>query len=53
MIGDGKAFKRGRDVFAALDIVPRQYSTVLLGISKRGDKYLRMEDWLVLSGMLK
>jgi transposase len=44
-VGDGKAFKRGRDVSAALGLVPRQHSSggkeVLLGISKRGDKYLR------------
>lgn len=45
MVGDGKAFKRGRDVSAALGLVPRQHSSggkeALLGISKRGDKYLR------------
>ncbi|MDF1528196.1 MAG: IS110 family transposase [Sedimenticola sp.] len=44
-IGDGKAFKRGRDVSAALGLVPRQHSSggkdVLLGISKKGDGYLR------------
>lgn len=44
-VGDGKAFKRGRDVSAAVGLVPRQHSSggkeVLLGISKRGDKYLR------------
>lgn len=44
-IGDGKAFRRGRDVSASLGIVPRQHSTggkpTLLGISKRGDRYLR------------
>jgi transposase len=44
-VGDGKAYKRGRDVSAALGLVPRQHSSggkpVLLGISKRGDKYLR------------
>ncbi|MBI3773848.1 MAG: IS110 family transposase [Gammaproteobacteria bacterium] len=44
-IGDGSAFKRGRDVSASLGLVPRQHSSggkdVLLGISKRGDKYLR------------
>lgn len=44
-IGDGKAFKRGRDVSASIGLVPRQHSSggkhVLLGISKRGDKYLR------------
>lgn len=44
-VGDGKAFKRGRDVSAALGLVPRQHSSggkeVLLGISKKGDGYLR------------
>lgn len=44
-IGDGKQFKRGRDASAALGLVPRQHSTggkpLLLGITKRGDKYLR------------
>lgn len=44
-IGDGRAFKCGRDVSASLGLVPRQHSSggkdVLLGISKRGDKYLR------------
>lgn len=45
VIGDGKAFSKGRDVGAAVGVVPRQHSTggktVLLGISKRGDNYLR------------
>lgn len=44
-IGDGSAYRRGRDVSASLGLVPRQHSTggkeVLLGISKRGDRYLR------------
>ncbi|HEY0720622.1 MAG TPA: IS110 family transposase [Gammaproteobacteria bacterium] len=44
-VGDGKAFNRGRDVSAALGLVPRQHSSggkeVLLGISKKGDGYLR------------
>ena len=44
-VGDGQGFRRGRDVSAALGLVPRQHSsggkTVLLGISKRGDRYLR------------
>lgn len=44
-IGQGEAFRRGREVSAALGLVPRQHSTggkeVLLGISKRGDGYLR------------
>ena len=44
-LGDGKQFKRGRDASAALGVVPRQHSTggkeLLLGISKRGDSYVR------------
>lgn len=44
-ISDGKAYRRGRDVAASLGLVPRQHSSggknVLLGISKRGDRYLR------------
>lgn len=45
-IGDGSAFGRGRDLAAWLGLVPRQVSTGgkarLLGITKRGNKYLRM-----------
>ena len=44
-VGDGQAFRRGRDAAAALGLVPRQHSSgaknSLLGISKRGDRYLR------------
>ena len=44
-VGDGRAFKNGRHLSASLGLVPRQHSTGgkprLLGISKRGDKYLR------------
>ena len=44
-LGDGRAFKRGRDFAASIGLVPRQKSTGgrdrLLGISKRGDGYLR------------
>ncbi len=44
-IGNGEAYRRGRDVSASLGLVPRQHSSggkdVLLGISKRGDRYLR------------
>lgn len=44
-IGDPRAFKNGRQVGAWLGLVPRQHSSggkpVLLGISKRGDGYLR------------
>ncbi|MHA6922463.1 IS110 family RNA-guided transposase [Ralstonia pseudosolanacearum] len=44
-IGDAKCFKNGRQLAAWLGLVPRQHSSggknVLLGISKRGDTYLR------------
>ncbi len=44
-VGDAKAFERGRDMAAWLGLVPRQMSTGgkarLLGISKRGNRYLR------------
>ena len=44
-IGNGAAFRKGRDFAAWLGIVPRQYSTGgkarLFGISKRGNVYLR------------
>lgn len=44
-IGDAKVFKRGREAAAWLGLVPKQHSSGnkerLLGISKRGDKYLR------------
>jgi transposase len=45
VVGNGQGFGKGRDVSAALGLVPKQHSTggktVLLGISKRGDRYLR------------
>jgi transposase len=45
-VGDGAAFRRGRDLGAWLGLVPKQHTTggrpKLLGISKRGNKYLRM-----------
>ena len=45
-IGDVSNFKNGRQLAAWLGLVPRQHSSggksVLLGISKRGDTYLRM-----------
>ena len=45
-IGDAKTFENGRQVGAWLGLVPKQNSTggktVLLGMSKRGDSYLRM-----------
>jgi transposase len=44
-IGNGTAFRKGREFAAWLGIVPRQYSTggkaKLLNISKRGNVYLR------------
>ena len=44
-IGDGHQYRKGRDMAAALGLTPRQHSSGgkdrLLGISKRGDAYLR------------
>jgi transposase len=44
-IGNGTAFRRGRDLAAWVGMVPREYSTggkqKVLGISKRGNSYLR------------
>ena len=45
-IGNGETFSRGRDLAAWLGLVPRQITTGgrpprLVGISKRGNKYLR------------
>lgn len=44
-IGNGAAFRRGRDFAAWIGVVPRQYSTggkqKLFGMSKRGNVYLR------------
>ncbi|MBJ2182851.1 IS110 family transposase, partial [Pseudomonas veronii] len=44
-VGDASIYKSSRDFSASLGLVPRQYSTggqtTLLGISKRGDRYLR------------
>ena len=45
-VGNAREFKSGRELSAWLGLVPRQQSSggrnVLLGISKRGDRYLRM-----------
>ena len=45
-VGDGEAFRRARDVPAWLGLVPKQMTTGgkprLLGITKRGNIYLRM-----------
>jgi transposase len=44
-IGNGVTFRKGRDLASWLGLVPRQYTTggkpKLLGISKRGNEYLR------------
>jgi transposase len=44
-VGDVSNYRNGRDFAASLGLVPRQYSTggktVLQGISKHGDKYIR------------
>lgn len=44
-LGDGRAFSKGREFAASLGLTPRQHSTGgrerLLGITKRGDGYLR------------
>jgi len=44
-IGDISQFKNGRELSAYIGLVPRQHSSggknILLGISKRGDAYLR------------
>jgi transposase len=44
-VGDGKQYRKGRDMAAAIGLTPRQHSSGgkerLLGISKRGDSYLR------------
>jgi len=50
-VGDARCFRNGRELSAWLGIVPRQHSSGgkerLLGISKRGDSYLR---WLLIHG---
>jgi len=44
-IGDAKSFQNGRQMAAWLGLVPKQHSSggkpTLLGMSKRGDGYLR------------
>jgi len=44
-MGDGKQYRKGRDMAAAIGLTPKQHSSGgkdrLLGISKRGDAYLR------------
>jgi transposase len=46
LVGNGEGFKNGRHFSAYLGLVPKQHSSGnrerLLGISKRGDEYLRM-----------
>jgi transposase len=59
-IGRGEAFNRGRDLAAWLGPVPQQITTDgrprLVGISKRGSKYLRKllihRAWAALPGLL-
>ena len=45
-IGNGSAFKKGREFAAWMGLIPRQHSTGgkarLYGITKRGNRYLRM-----------
>jgi transposase len=45
IMGNGSDYRRGRDLSAALGLVPRQHSSGgkdrLLGISKRGNSYVR------------
>ena len=44
-LGDGKQFSKGRQMAASIGLTPKQFSSGgkdrLLGISKRGDSYLR------------
>lgn len=44
-VGVGKQYRKGRNMAAAIGLTPRQHSSggkdKLLGISKRGDSYLR------------
>lgn len=44
-IGDGQGYASGRDYAASLGVVPKQHSSgdkqVFLGISKRGNRYIR------------
>ena len=46
-VGRVESFERGRDLAAWLGLVPRQFTTggrpTLVGISKRGNKYLRRQ----------
>jgi len=52
-LGDGKSYRNGREFAASLGLVPRQSSTggkqTLLGISKRGDSYIRTLSLLTRS----
>ena len=44
-MGDGRYYRSGRELAVALGLTPRQHSSGgkerLLGISKRGDRYIR------------
>ncbi|MGB0867180.1 MAG: IS110 family transposase [Granulosicoccaceae bacterium] len=45
-LGDGRSFRKGREYAVSLGLTPRQHSSGgkdrMLGISKRGDAYMRM-----------
>ena len=45
LVGDARQYRNGRELAVALGLTPRQHSSggkeKLLGISKRGDKYVR------------
>ena len=45
LVGDARQYRNGRDLAVALGLTPRQHSSggkeKVLGISKRGDKYVR------------
>lgn len=46
-LGDGRAWRNGREFSASLGLVPGQHTTggkvVLLGITKKGDRYVRVQ----------
>ena len=56
-VGDGSCFRNGQELAAWVGLVPRQYSTggrtKLLGISKRGDRYLHVVDSRCTFGIAK
>jgi transposase len=48
-VGNAQGFRNGRQLSAYLGLVPRQHSsggkTVLLGITKRGDRTMTDGEW--------